>query len=154
MSCKFYKKVYENHIKDKYLIGKVTDIDKYFYTLDYIEELKNIYSVYCDDKYCKVECNNNFCIEVDTYVYKKCAPVENLEFSVVFCNDIDYTSDVVACNDVVGELEVVECNNIEGDIDVVLCSDIDYEGEITGCHDITSITGVIYDLSYFRRNEN
>jgi hypothetical protein len=167
MECRFFKQVYEKHIKLKYLIGKDKVDEKYIYNIDYIDYLKDVYSSYCNDDYCKIKCDVKFCIDADTYVYKQCAKPTNLTLNVlscktlsigsvdfVNCSDINYNVDFIGCNDIKYNVIFNECNKIDYSVDFRQCNKLDVDVDIISCNKIISVTGVVYDNIYTRTTNN
>jgi hypothetical protein len=163
MECRFFKQVYEKHIKLKYLIGKDKVDDKYIYNIDYIDYLKDVYSSYCNDDYCRVKCDIKFCIDGDTYIYRQCAKPTDLILNVldcakinvsdigfINCNRVNYVVDFINCNDIKYDVMFNECNKINYSINFIQCNQLDIDVTINSCNKILSVTGVIYDNIYTR----
>jgi len=163
MVCRFFRQVYEKHIKLKYLIGKNKVDEKYIYNIDYIDYLKELYSGYCNDGYCKTKCNVKICISGDTYIYKQCAKPTNLTLDVLdcatigvanvnfnSCNDINYNVNFTNCNNIKYDVTFNDCNKIDCSVDFIQCNKLNVDVDITSCNKIISVTGVIYDNIYTR----
>jgi hypothetical protein len=146
MECRFFRQVYEKHIKLKYLIGKDKVDEKYIYNIDYIDYLKDVYSTYCSDDYCKAKCNVKFCISGDTYIYKKCPRPANLVLDVLDCAKVNLVNvDFKKCNDISYDVTFKQCNKIDYSVDFTQCNKLDVDVTFSSCNKILSVSGVIYD---------